>query len=154
MFLEWILSHNYTNYLSAFPLFGICGKSSSLFIFIALLNAEPTHFCIPFAFSQALERISFGKSRIRDTVIAQNRILLFWYCTTYLLLEKNKPKYQQLEIPIDDIDDNTSLLKLEEINSEEVDQTLEAPPVVQVDSDQPPESPRVDFVGPFVLEGL
>ncbi|KAL9317221.1 hypothetical protein ACSQ67_013738 [Phaseolus vulgaris] len=103
---------------------------------------------------QALERISFGKSRIRDTVIAQNRILLFWYCTTYLLLEKNKPKYQQLEIPIDDIDDNTSLLKLEEINSEEVDQTLEAPPVVQVDSDQPPESPRVDFVGPFVLEGL
>ncbi|KOM28895.1 hypothetical protein LR48_Vigan609s002700 [Vigna angularis] len=100
---------------------------------------------------QALERISFGKSRIRDTVIAQNRILLFWYCTTYLLLEKNKPKYQQLETPIDD---NEPLLKLEELNSEQVDQTLEAPPVGQVDSNQAPESPGVDLVGPFVLEGL
>lgn len=48
---------------------------------------------------QALERLSFGGSRIRDTVIAQGRILLFWYWTTYLLLEKKKPKYQQLEPP-------------------------------------------------------
>ncbi|XP_023541127.1 ABC transporter G family member 7 [Cucurbita pepo subsp. pepo] len=46
---------------------------------------------------QALERLSFGQRRIRDTLIAQSRILLFWYYTTYLLLEKNKPKYQQLE---------------------------------------------------------
>lgn len=84
-------------------------------------------------------------------MIAQNRILLFWYCTTYLLLEKNKPKYQQLETPVDD---NKPLLKLEEINSEQVDHTLEAPTVGQVDSDQPPESPGVDLVGPFVLEGL
>ncbi|XP_014513815.1 ABC transporter G family member 7 [Vigna radiata var. radiata] len=99
---------------------------------------------------QALERISFGKSRIRDTVIAQNRILLFWYCTTYLLLEKNKPKYQLLETPIDD---NEPRLKLEELNSEQADQTLEAPPVGQVDSNQAPESPGVDLVGPFVLEG-
>ncbi|XP_020236205.1 ABC transporter G family member 7 [Cajanus cajan] len=100
---------------------------------------------------QALERISFGKSRIRDTVIAQNRILLFWYCTTYLLLEKNKPKYQQLESPI--IGHNKPHLKLEELNSEQVDQTLEAPPVSQVDSKQPLESSEVDLVGPFVLEG-
>ncbi|CAJ1977427.1 unnamed protein product [Sphenostylis stenocarpa] len=100
---------------------------------------------------QALERISFGKSRIRDTVIAQNRILLFWYCTTYLLLEKNKPKYQQLETPIDD---NKPLLKLEELNSEQVDETLEATPVGQVDSNQPLESPGEDLVGPFVLQGL
>ncbi|KAA0034612.1 hypothetical protein IC582_022849 [Cucumis melo] len=48
---------------------------------------------------QALERLSFGGSRIRDTLIAQSRILLFLYYTTYLLLEKNKPKYQQLEPP-------------------------------------------------------
>ncbi|CAL5338897.1 unnamed protein product [Camellia sinensis] len=53
---------------------------------------------------QALERLSFGGSRISDTVMAQSRILLFWYYTTYLLLEKNKPKYQQLEpLPLDQI---------------------------------------------------
>ncbi|KAK1302607.1 ABC transporter G family member 7 [Acorus calamus] len=48
---------------------------------------------------QALERLSFGGSRIRDTVVAQGRILMFWYWTTYLLLQRNKPKYQQLEPP-------------------------------------------------------
>eukprot|EP00262_Sarcandra_glabra_P022496 TRINITY_DN998_c0_g1_i3.p1 TRINITY_DN998_c0_g1~~TRINITY_DN998_c0_g1_i3.p1 ORF type:complete len:675 (+),score=101.17 TRINITY_DN998_c0_g1_i3:235-2259(+) len=49
---------------------------------------------------QALERLSFGGSQISETVMAQGRILLFWYCTTYHLLEKNKPKYQQLLPPI------------------------------------------------------
>ncbi|XP_076927224.1 ABC transporter G family member 7-like isoform X2 [Bidens hawaiensis] len=48
---------------------------------------------------QALERLSFGGSTISETVMAQSRILLFWYCTTYFLLEKNKPKYQPLEPP-------------------------------------------------------
>ncbi|KAL6010920.1 ABC transporter G member 7 [Asimina triloba] len=48
---------------------------------------------------QALERLSFGGTGIRDTMIAQGRILLFWYWATYLLLRKNKPKYQQLEPP-------------------------------------------------------
>ncbi|XP_072964330.1 ABC transporter G family member 7 [Typha angustifolia] len=48
---------------------------------------------------QALERLSFGGSRIRDTMVAQGRILMFWYWTTYLLLKKNKPKYQQLLPP-------------------------------------------------------
>ncbi|CAL9122025.1 unnamed protein product [Musa acuminata var. zebrina] len=45
---------------------------------------------------QALERLSFGGSRVRDTIVAQARILMFWYWTTYFLLKKNKPKYQQL----------------------------------------------------------
>ncbi|XP_077253751.1 ABC-2 type transporter family protein [Tasmannia lanceolata] len=49
---------------------------------------------------QVLERLSFGGSRIRETVMAQGRILLFWYWTTYLLLRRNKPKYQQLEPPL------------------------------------------------------
>lgn len=104
--------------------------------------------------SQALERISFGRSRIRDTVVAQNRILLFWYCTTYLLLEKNKPKYQQLETTPPDHD--KPHLKLEEFNSEQVDETPEAPPVRQAGSNQPLElpDPEVDLVGPFALEGL
>nr|XP_043623654.1 ABC transporter G family member 7 isoform X2 [Erigeron canadensis] len=48
---------------------------------------------------QALERLSFGGSNISETVMAQSRILAFWYFTTYLLLEKNKPKYQPLEQP-------------------------------------------------------
>ncbi|XP_042462143.1 ABC transporter G family member 7-like [Zingiber officinale] len=48
---------------------------------------------------QALERFSFGGSRIRDTVAAQGRILMFWYWTTYILLKKNRPKYQQLLSP-------------------------------------------------------
>lgn len=50
-------------------------------------------------FLQALERLSFGGSRISDTIIAQGRILMFWYWNTYLLLQKNKPKYQQLQPP-------------------------------------------------------
>nr|CAD1842695.1 unnamed protein product [Ananas comosus var. bracteatus] len=48
---------------------------------------------------QVLERLSFGGSHIGDTMIAQGRILMFWYWTTYLLLKKNKPKYQQLLPP-------------------------------------------------------
>ncbi|XP_057734528.1 ABC transporter G family member 7 [Arachis stenosperma] len=100
---------------------------------------------------QALERLSFGKSRISDTVLAQNRILFFWYCTTYLLLEKNKPKFQQLEpIPLEQ---NKTHFKLEELNPEQVDQTLESQPVSQDGSNQPLESPEVDPIGPFVLEG-
>ncbi|CAN6478097.1 unnamed protein product [Victoria cruziana] len=48
---------------------------------------------------QVLERLSFGGSHIPQTVLAQGRILMFWYWTTYVLLHKNKPKYQQLEPP-------------------------------------------------------
>ncbi|THG02455.1 hypothetical protein TEA_022425 [Camellia sinensis var. sinensis] len=69
----------------------------------------------------ALERLSFGGSRIRDTVMAQSRILLFWYYTTYLLLEKNKPKYQQLEpLPLDQIKPR---LQLELLDSDSVKPT-------------------------------
>ncbi|OIV91097.1 hypothetical protein TanjilG_30319 [Lupinus angustifolius] len=116
---------------------------------------------------QALERISFGGSRIRDTVVAQNRILLFLYCTTFLLLEKNKPKYQQLEPT--PIDHNKPHLELKDLDSEQVDQRLESPPatedesnqplesppVTEDESNQPLESPEVDNpIGSFVLEGL
>ncbi|KAI9088672.1 hypothetical protein K1719_029786 [Acacia pycnantha] len=95
---------------------------------------------------QALERISFGGRKIRDTVVAQSKILLFWYCTTYLLLEKNKPKYQQLEPP----PALKSHSKLEEINPEQDNQPplLEDQPVNEVDG-----SNQSDPVGSFVLEG-
>ncbi|PIN14724.1 Transporter, ABC superfamily (Breast cancer resistance protein) [Handroanthus impetiginosus] len=77
---------------------------------------------------QALERLSFGGSQIKDTVIAQSRILLFWYYTTYLLLEKNKPKYQQLEPP--PRDQIQSPLKIEPLESapEEPYEPTESPP--------------------------
>uniref|UniRef100_A0ACD5VJJ3 Uncharacterized protein n=1 Tax=Avena sativa TaxID=4498 RepID=A0ACD5VJJ3_AVESA len=48
---------------------------------------------------QALERFSLGGIRIADTIAAQGRILLFWYSLTYLLLKKNRPRYQQLMPP-------------------------------------------------------
>ncbi|KAJ0094726.1 hypothetical protein Patl1_15255 [Pistacia atlantica] len=100
--------------------------------------------------SKALERLSFGGSRIRDTVMAQSRILLFWYCTTYLLLEKNKPKYQQLEPP--PLEENQPKLQLEPL---ETDST---PPLEQVKSNQQldptPPPPPLDQVIPFILEGL
>ncbi|KAJ3694396.1 hypothetical protein LUZ60_009876 [Juncus effusus] len=48
---------------------------------------------------QVLERLSFGGSKIKDTIVAQGRILMFWYWTTYILLKKNKPKYQPLLPP-------------------------------------------------------
>ncbi|PIN10171.1 Transporter, ABC superfamily (Breast cancer resistance protein) [Handroanthus impetiginosus] len=77
---------------------------------------------------QALERLSLGGSQIKDTVIAQSRILLFWYYTTYLLLEKNKPKYQQLEPP--PCDQIQSPLKIEPLESapEEPYAPTESPP--------------------------
>lgn len=48
---------------------------------------------------QALERFSLGGIRIADTLAAQGRILMFWYWLTYLLLKKNRPRYQQLLPP-------------------------------------------------------
>nr|CAB3472433.1 unnamed protein product [Digitaria exilis] len=49
---------------------------------------------------QALERFSLGGIRIADTLVAQGRILMFWYWSIYLLLKKNRPKYQALLPPI------------------------------------------------------
>ncbi|XVE85380.1 hypothetical protein DITRI_Ditri17bG0086200 [Diplodiscus trichospermus] len=95
---------------------------------------------------QALERFSFGGSRIRDTVIAQSRILLFWYCTTYLLLEKNKPKYLQLKAPASG--QIEPQLKLEPLL-----ETEQPPSLKQVEQNQQVESPPGDQIRPFILEG-
>lgn len=102
---------------------------------------------------QALERLSFGGSRIRDTVMAQSRILLFWYFTTYRLLERNKPKYQQLEPPSPD--QVQPPLQLEPSDTDQAKpnhQQLE-PPLAQVESTQKLESPPLDQIQPFILEG-
>ncbi|XVF85325.1 hypothetical protein PTKIN_Ptkin17bG0108600 [Pterospermum kingtungense] len=96
---------------------------------------------------QALERLSFGGSHIRDTVIAQSRILLFWYCTTYLLLEKNKPKYLQLKAP--EPGQIEPKLKLEPLPETEQPSSAK-----QVEQNQQDESPAVDQIRPFILEGL
>lgn len=123
---------------------------------------------------QALERLSFGRSRITDTLIAQSRILIFWYYTTYLLLEKNKPKYQQLEPPplneilsdlqIESFDiDNTDKtqpeedLQIESVDNDNMEETQpEAlPSLDQVESkDDGFETPPIDQIRPFILEGL
>ncbi|KAL7240276.1 hypothetical protein ACSBR2_006020 [Camellia fascicularis] len=105
---------------------------------------------------QALERLSFGGSRISDTVMAQSRILLFWYYTTYLLLEKNKPKYQQLEpLPLDQIKPQ---LHLELLDSDSVKPNQQPePPLPMQDqgkSSERFESPALDQLKPFILEGL
>ncbi|KAL7240275.1 hypothetical protein ACSBR2_006020 [Camellia fascicularis] len=104
---------------------------------------------------QALERLSFGGSRISDTVMAQSRILLFWYYTTYLLLEKNKPKYQQLEpLPLDQIKPQ---LHLELLDSDSVKPNQQPePPLPMQDqgkSSERFESPALDQLKPFILEG-
>ncbi|KAK6122371.1 hypothetical protein DH2020_043881 [Rehmannia glutinosa] len=103
---------------------------------------------------QALERLSFGGSRIRDTVIAQSRILLFWYYTTYLLLEKNKPKYQQLEPP--PLDHTQTPLQLEPLESEpeEPNESPESPLSDQGKPDQPFQSPPSEPLNLFGLDGL
>ncbi|RVX12677.1 ABC transporter G family member 7 [Vitis vinifera] len=101
---------------------------------------------------QALERLSFGGSRIRDTVMAQSRILLFWYFTTYRLLERNKPKYQQLEPPSPDQVQPPLQLEPSDTDQAKPNQQLE-PPLAQVESTQKLESPPLDQIQPFILEG-
>ncbi|XP_041014742.1 ABC transporter G family member 7 isoform X2 [Juglans microcarpa x Juglans regia] len=102
---------------------------------------------------QALERLSFGGSSIKETVIAQSRILLFWYCTTYLLLEKNRPKYQRLELPPPDQIQPEP--QLEPLDTELVQKNspLEPSLLKQVESNPKLESPSIDQVRPFILEG-
>ncbi|KAH1122587.1 hypothetical protein J1N35_005747 [Gossypium stocksii] len=95
---------------------------------------------------QALYRYSLGGTCIRDTVIAQSRILLFWYSTTYLLLEKNKPKYLQLKAPASE--QIEPKLKLEPLL-----ETDQPPPLKQVEQNQQVESTPVDQTEPFILEG-
>lgn len=60
---------------------------------------------------QVLERMSFGKSSIKETVVQEGRILLFWYWMSYVLLKKNKPKFQKIVPP----SFNGSSVRIEEI---------------------------------------
>ncbi|KAL8112222.1 ABC transporter G family member 7 isoform X2 [Apium graveolens] len=80
---------------------------------------------------QQLDRLSFGGSNIKETFVAQSKILLFWYCTTYLLLEKNKPKYQKLEPPSLDQVKPSAELELFENGPEVEDQQTESSPLEQ-----------------------
>ncbi|CAK7326699.1 unnamed protein product [Dovyalis caffra] len=118
------------------------------------LSAEMIHATKVVHFLSALERLSFGGSRVKDTVVAQSRILLFWYCTTYLLLEKNKPRYQRLEPPSHE--QIQSQLQLEPLDPNQVKQLqqLDPPPLREDESNQQLESPTVDQIRPFILEGL
>ncbi|TYH31479.1 hypothetical protein ES288_A01G176500v1 [Gossypium darwinii] len=95
---------------------------------------------------QALYRYSLGGTCMRDTVIAQSRILLFWYSTTYLLLKKNKPKYPQLKAPASE--QIEPKLKLEPLL-----ETDQPSPLKQVEQNQQVESTPVDQTEPFILEG-
>ncbi|KAL1186300.1 hypothetical protein V6Z11_A01G170600 [Gossypium hirsutum] len=95
---------------------------------------------------QALYRYSLGGTCMRDTVIAQSRILLFWYSTTYLLLKKNKPKYPQLKAPASE--QIEPKLKLEPLL-----ETDQPSPLKQVEQNQQIESTPVDQTEPFILEG-
>ncbi|KAL3368052.1 hypothetical protein AABB24_009095 [Solanum stoloniferum] len=108
---------------------------------------------------QVLERLSFGGSRIGDTITAQSRILMFWYYTTYLLLEKNKPKYQRLEPPprLKDIEEEPEEeAKLQPIKDElpEPTQQVESPPSDEGKPDEQQESSPADPLDLFTLDGL
>ncbi|XP_010554427.1 PREDICTED: ABC transporter G family member 7-like [Tarenaya hassleriana] len=101
---------------------------------------------------QALGRLSFGGSRIRETIAAQTRIMLFWYFAAYLLLEKNKPMYQKLEaLGLGHGESGNAELLLEGAEGVE-------PSADQVEAEGPrrlldDESPELDQIRPFVLEG-
>lgn len=105
---------------------------------------------------QALERLSFAGRRIRETIAAQSRILMFWYCATYLLLEKNKPKYQKLELLVDNGDTENPGVQLDEA---EVDQAEEPEddlkqPLDDQSQTSDSDDELDDEIRPFVLEGL
>ncbi|XP_006344214.1 ABC transporter G family member 7 isoform X1 [Solanum tuberosum] len=109
---------------------------------------------------QVLERQSFGGSRIGDTITAQSRILMFWYYTTYLLLEKNKPKYQRLEPPprLKDIEEEpeeeAKLQPIKDDDLPEPTQQVESPPSDEGKPDEQQESSPADPLDLFTLDGL
>ncbi|KAH0668710.1 hypothetical protein KY289_023203 [Solanum tuberosum] len=109
---------------------------------------------------QVLERLSFGGSRIGDTITAQSRILMFWYYTTYLLLEKNKPKYQRLEPPprLKDIEEEPEEeAKLQPVKDDDLPepiQQVESPPSDEGKPDKQQESSPADPLDLFTLDGL
>lgn len=79
---------------------------------------------------------------------------MFWYSATYLLLEKNKPKYQKLELLVDNGETGNSGVQLDKA---EVDQT-EKPEDDDInqpldDQNQTSDSDdELDEIRPFVLE--
>ncbi|KAL8142031.1 hypothetical protein V2J09_015063 [Rumex salicifolius] len=94
---------------------------------------------------QALDRLSFGGSQIKETVVAQSRILLFWYYTTYILLQKNRPKYQQIDPPSEEADQTESpFVEADSLKPEEQ-------VVVEEETQQVLETPK-DQIIPFILE--
>lgn len=103
---------------------------------------------------QQLERLSFGGSKIRDTLVAQSKILLFWYCTTYVFLEKNKPKYQKLEPPSLDEEKPSAELEPLENGPTVEDQEAESSPSEQGKPNQEYESPTTDQLNLFDLDGF
>ncbi|XP_004238859.1 ABC transporter G family member 7 isoform X1 [Solanum lycopersicum] len=109
---------------------------------------------------QVLERLSFGSSRIGDTIIAQSRILMFWYYTTYLLLEKNKPKYQRLEPPLrlkdieEEPEEEAKLQPVKDDDLPEPTQQVESPPSDEGKPDEQQESSPADPLDLFTLDGL
>ncbi|KAJ8573356.1 hypothetical protein K7X08_009867 [Anisodus acutangulus] len=105
---------------------------------------------------EALERLSFGGSQIRDTIVAQSRILMFWYYTTYLLLEKNKPKYQRLESPprLKDIEEEAKLQPVKDDDLLEPTQQVESPPLDEGKPDEQHESSPADPLDLFNLDGF
>lgn len=69
---------------------------------------------------------------------------MFWYCTTYYLLEKNKPKYKPLEAP-----SQGQVLPAKTVEEEEKQPFSDE----QVDGQEQVE-PQADQIKPFILEGL
>eukprot|EP00249_Psilotum_nudum_P023396 c28857_g1_i1 orf=512-2548(+) len=64
---------------------------------------------------QVLEKMSFGNSTVKGALAQEGQILLFLYCMTYVLLLRNKPKYQHLELPAANPEHGS--LKIEELAS-------------------------------------
>ena len=65
---------------------------------------------------QVLERLSFGGSSVKNAVNQELRIALFWYWLTYVLLNRNKAKYQVLEAPTPVTPVSPHKLKIEEVH--------------------------------------
>lgn len=65
---------------------------------------------------QVLERLSFGGSSVKGAVNQELRIALFWYWLTYVLLKRNKAKYQVLEAPVAPVSPHK--LTIEEVGDE------------------------------------
>ena len=48
---------------------------------------------------QVLDRLSFADSCVKDTLVAQGRVTLFYYWLTLCILKAKRPKYQPLLPP-------------------------------------------------------